>query len=106
MLSEHILKRSTEKFFFLIRNAPFALLAGVKVIADCLAMSNRDETKEVASVLLQSLSHGNPKYQYQVYKSLIALMTCSSPKSQQLVLNTLRIVQVKQDTHKVCMKLQ
>lgn len=71
---------------------------GVKVIADCLAMSNRDETKEVASVLLESLSQGNPKYQYQVYKCLIAVMTCSSPKSQQLVLHTLRIVQLKLKT--------
>ncbi|XP_030583483.1 armadillo-like helical domain containing protein 1 isoform X2 [Archocentrus centrarchus] len=71
---------------------------GVKVIADCLALSNRDETKEVASVLLESLSQGNPKYQYQVYKCLIAVMTCSSPKSQQLVLHTLRIVQLKLKT--------
>ncbi|XP_040896713.1 armadillo-like helical domain containing protein 1 [Toxotes jaculatrix] len=71
---------------------------GVKVIAECLADSNTEETQETAWALLESLSHGNPKYQTQIYKSLIALMTCSSPKAQQLVLHTLRTVQSKTKT--------
>ncbi|XP_041791704.1 armadillo-like helical domain containing protein 1 isoform X1 [Chelmon rostratus] len=71
---------------------------GVKAIADCLAKSNTDETQETARTLLESLFHGNPKYQNQVYKGLIALMTCTSPKAQHLVLHTLRTVQSKMKT--------
>lgn len=71
---------------------------GVKVIGECLSTSNRDETKEAASVLLESLSHGNPRYQDQVYKYLITCMTCSSPKSLQLILHTLCIIQRKMKT--------
>ena len=37
---------------------------------------------------------GNPKYEGQVYKSLIALLKCVSPKAQQMAAQTLRIVQV------------
>ncbi|XP_022066134.1 armadillo-like helical domain containing protein 1 isoform X2 [Acanthochromis polyacanthus] len=68
---------------------------GVKVIAEFLATSNTDERQEAASALLEALSHGNPKYQDQIYKSLIGLMTCSSPKAQQLVLHNLRSLQLK-----------
>uniref|UniRef100_A0A3P8S656 Armadillo like helical domain containing 1 n=1 Tax=Amphiprion percula TaxID=161767 RepID=A0A3P8S656_AMPPE len=67
----------------------------VKVIAEFLATSNTDESQETASAFLESLSHGNPKYQDQIYKNLIALMTCSSPKAQQLVLHNLRTLQLK-----------
>lgn len=45
-------------------------------------------------VLLDTLVHGNPKYQNQVYKGLIALLPCGSPKAQQLALQTLRTAQV------------
>lgn len=71
---------------------------GVKVIGECLSASNRDETKEAASVLLESLSHGNSRYQDQVYKYLITCMTCSSPKSLQLILHNLCIIQRKMKT--------
>lgn len=37
---------------------------------------------------------GNPKYEGQVYKALIALLKCVSPKAQQMAAQTLRIVQV------------
>ena len=37
---------------------------------------------------------GNPKYEVQVYKALIALLKCVSPKAQQMAAQTLRIVQV------------
>lgn len=69
-------------------------LSGVEVVAKCLVKSNTDETQETAWKLLESLCHGNPKYQSQIYKGLIAVMTCPSPKAQQLVLHTLRTVQV------------
>lgn len=82
--------------------SPLYIVAGVKVIAECLAKSNTDETQETAWAVLESLIHGNPKYQNQIYKSLIALMMCTSPKAQQLVLHTLHTVQVKQET---CMNL-
>ncbi|XP_059197136.1 armadillo-like helical domain containing protein 1 [Centropristis striata] len=71
---------------------------GVKAIAECLAKSNTDEAQEAAWALLESLSHGNPKYQNQIYKGLIALMTCSSPKAQHLLLHTLHTVQSKMNT--------
>ncbi|KAM6963048.1 armadillo-like helical domain containing protein 1 [Aplochiton taeniatus] len=66
---------------------------GVRAIAECLAKSTTEETQETARALLESLAHGNPKYQSQVYRGLIALLPCTSPKAQQLVLQTLRIVQ-------------
>lgn len=79
----------------------FYILAGVKAVAECLAKSNIEDTQETAWALLESLSHGNLKYQNQVYKGLITLMTCSSPKTQQLVLHTLHTVQVKpENVHK------
>ncbi|KAL2089967.1 hypothetical protein ACEWY4_014655 [Coilia grayii] len=66
---------------------------GVRAIAECLATLQNETTQETAQGLLESLAHGNPKYQNQVYKGLIALLLCTSPKTQQLVLYTLRIVQ-------------
>ncbi|KAM7011846.1 armadillo-like helical domain containing protein 1 [Tautogolabrus adspersus] len=71
---------------------------GVKAIAEFLTTSNTDKTQETARALLETLSNGNPKYQYQIYKSLIALMTCPFPKVQQLVLCTLQTVQFKMNT--------
>ncbi|XP_056269918.1 armadillo-like helical domain containing protein 1 [Pseudoliparis swirei] len=71
---------------------------GVKAIAECLARSNADETQETARALLESISHGNPKHQNQIYKGLIALLTCTSPKAQQLALHTLHTVQSKMET--------
>ena len=40
------------------------------------------------------MAQGNPKFEVQVYKGLIALLPCSSPKAQQMAAQTLRIVQV------------
>ncbi|EMP26497.1 hypothetical protein UY3_16420 [Chelonia mydas] len=67
---------------------------GVRSIAEFLANSKSEETQEQVQILLDSLGHGNPKYQNQVYKGLIALLPCTSPKAQQLSLQTLRTVQV------------
>ncbi|XP_053549362.1 armadillo-like helical domain containing protein 1 [Bombina bombina] len=66
---------------------------GVRAIAECLAKSKSEETQEQAQAVLELLAHGNPKYQNQVYKGLIALLPCCSPKVQQLALQTLRAVQ-------------
>ncbi|XP_069050138.1 armadillo-like helical domain containing protein 1 isoform X2 [Lepisosteus oculatus] len=66
---------------------------GVRAIAECLAKSKAEDTQEKANCLLESLAQGNPKYQKQVYKGLIALLPCTSPKAQQLALQTVRIVQ-------------
>ncbi|XP_072254314.1 armadillo-like helical domain containing protein 1, partial [Pyxicephalus adspersus] len=66
---------------------------GVRAAAECLAKSKLEETQEQAQVLLELLAHGNPKYQTQVYKGLIALLACDSAKAQHLTLQTLRTVQ-------------
>ncbi|XP_068095632.1 armadillo-like helical domain containing protein 1 [Hyperolius riggenbachi] len=66
---------------------------GVRSIAECLAKSKVEETQEQSQVMLDLLAHGNPKYQTQVYKGLIALLICESPRAQQLTLQTLRTVQ-------------
>ncbi|KAM3914169.1 armadillo-like helical domain containing protein 1 [Leptodactylus fuscus] len=66
---------------------------GVRAIAECLAKSKMDNVQEEAQALLEALAHGNPKYQTQVYKGLIALLPCTAPKAQHLTLQTLRIVQ-------------
>uniref|UniRef100_A0A665UQH9 Armadillo like helical domain containing 1 n=1 Tax=Echeneis naucrates TaxID=173247 RepID=A0A665UQH9_ECHNA len=65
-----------------------------KVVAECLAESCTEETQGKASVLLESLCQGNPKHQKQIYRSLISVMACNSPKAQLLILRTLRTVQV------------
>uniref|UniRef100_A0A8C4S9V3 Armadillo like helical domain containing 1 n=1 Tax=Erpetoichthys calabaricus TaxID=27687 RepID=A0A8C4S9V3_ERPCA len=67
---------------------------GVRAVAECLAKSKSEHTQEQACALLESLAHGNPKYQIQVYKGLIALLPCNSPKAQQLALQTIRVLQV------------
>nr|XP_031539968.1 armadillo-like helical domain containing protein 1 [Vicugna pacos] len=73
---------------------------GVRSIAEFLAKSKSEETQEEVQVLLDSLVHGNPKYQNQVYKGLIALLPCASPKAQQLSLQTLRTAQsIVRTTH-------
>ncbi|XP_058159693.1 armadillo-like helical domain containing protein 1 isoform X6 [Dasypus novemcinctus] len=66
---------------------------GVRSIAEFLAKSKSEDTQEEVQILLDSLVHGNPKYQNQVYKGLIALLPCASPKAQQLSLQTLRTAQ-------------
>uniref|UniRef100_A0A8C7X114 Armadillo like helical domain containing 1 n=1 Tax=Oryzias sinensis TaxID=183150 RepID=A0A8C7X114_9TELE len=50
---------------------------------------------DAAGALLESLSHGNPKYQDQIYRSLIGLLTRVRPRAQLLLLQTLRSVQLK-----------
>ncbi|XP_033117089.1 armadillo-like helical domain containing protein 1 isoform X3 [Anneissia japonica] len=66
---------------------------GIMAVAECLARSKSEETQDAARMLLQVLAEGNPKFQVQVYKGLIALLSSSSPKAQQMATQTLRIVQ-------------
>ena len=40
------------------------------------------------------LAQGNFKFEVQVYKGLIALLPCTSPKAQQMAAQSLRVVQV------------
>uniref|UniRef100_A0A8C0HQB9 Armadillo like helical domain containing 1 n=1 Tax=Buteo japonicus TaxID=224669 RepID=A0A8C0HQB9_9AVES len=67
---------------------------GVQSLTEFLATSNSAEAQEDVQVLLDSLGHSNPKYQNQVYKGLIAVLPCASPRAQQLALQTLRCMQV------------
>ncbi|KAK3715650.1 hypothetical protein QZH41_020732, partial [Actinostola sp. cb2023] len=66
---------------------------GIRAVAECLAKSNSEETQDLARNLLHQLSNGNPKYEVQVYKALIALLKAASPKAQQMAAQTLRIIQ-------------
>ncbi|XP_062920443.1 armadillo-like helical domain containing protein 1 isoform X4 [Mobula hypostoma] len=66
---------------------------GVRNIAECLANSEVEKTQEQAQILLEQLAQGNPKYQLQVYKGLVALLPCTSPKVQQMALQALRTLQ-------------
>ncbi|NXD80420.1 ARMD1 protein, partial [Halcyon senegalensis] len=62
---------------------------GVRCLAEFLATSNSAEAREDVQVLLDSLGRGNPKYQNQVYKGLVAVLPCASPHAQQLALRAL-----------------
>ncbi|KAG9332142.1 hypothetical protein JZ751_015765, partial [Albula glossodonta] len=75
---------------------------GVNVISECLVKSEVEKTQETVCSLLESLAHSNPTYQSLVYKSVISLLTCSSPRAQHLVLQTLRIVQEIVKTAQPC----
>ncbi|XP_014794940.1 PREDICTED: uncharacterized protein C1orf228 homolog [Calidris pugnax] len=66
---------------------------GVRSLANFLATSSSAEAQEDVQVLLDSLGRGNPKYQKQVYKGLIAVLPCASPRAQQLALRTLVVMQ-------------
>ena len=66
---------------------------GIRAVAECLAKSTSEETQDRAKTLIQELSNGNPKFEGQVYKALIALLRAASPKAQQMAAETLRIVQ-------------
>lgn len=68
--------------------------AGAMAAAECLTQWGAGETQESAWMLLESLSHGNPKYEGEIYKGLIGHLTCTSARAQQFVLHTLRTLQV------------
>ncbi|KAK3592153.1 hypothetical protein CHS0354_019445 [Potamilus streckersoni] len=66
---------------------------GIRAVAECLAKSKSEETQDACRNLLLMLAKGNPKFEVQVYKGLIALLPCSSPKAQQMAAQSLRVVQ-------------
>ena len=66
---------------------------GIRSVAECMAKSKSEKTQLEARYLLETLAKGNPKFQNQVYKGLVAILPCSSPKAQELAAQTLRIVQ-------------
>ncbi|XP_065839387.1 armadillo-like helical domain containing protein 1 [Oscarella lobularis] len=66
---------------------------GVRSIAECLARARSEVTQDVARILLLEIANGNPRYQTQVYKSLIALLPAKSHTAQQMAAKTLRIIQ-------------
>ncbi|KAF6026958.1 C1orf228 [Bugula neritina] len=66
---------------------------GIRAVAECLAKSKSDQTQDTAKNLLLSLAEGNPRFCQQVYKGLIALLPCSSPKAQQMAAQCLLKVQ-------------
>ncbi|NWI33698.1 ARMD1 protein, partial [Sula dactylatra] len=66
---------------------------GVQSLAKFLATSDSAEAQEDTQALMDSLGRSNPKYQNQVYKGLVAVLPCTSPRAQQLALQTLRVMQ-------------
>lgn len=74
----------------------FAIMfAGVRAVAECLAKAKSEDLQDDCRNMLLILAQGNPRFQGQVYKGLIALLPCSSPKAQQMAAYSLRVVQVR-----------
>ena len=67
---------------------------GIRAVTECLARSTSPPTQERVQGLLFELFQGNPHYQSQVYKALIALMAASNTNAQRLATSTLRDIQV------------
>lgn len=72
------------------------LIVGIRAVAECLAKAKSEETQDACRNLLLMLAQGNFKFEVQVYKGLIALLPCTSPKAQQMAAQSLRVVQVIQ----------
>lgn len=66
---------------------------GVRAVAECLAKAKSEDLQDDCRNMLLILAQGNPRFQGQVYKGLIALLPCSSPKAQQMAAYSLRVVQ-------------
>ncbi|KAL8622431.1 hypothetical protein ACOMHN_034096 [Nucella lapillus] len=66
---------------------------GIRAVAECLAKVKSEEAQDSCRNLLLMLAQGNPRFQVQVYKGLIALLPCTSPKAQQMAAHALRVVQ-------------
>ncbi|CAH8640661.1 unnamed protein product [Heterobilharzia americana] len=71
---------------------------GIRAVAECMAKSKSEDTQEVARDLLEMLAEGNPRFSDQVYKGLIGVLPCNSPKAQQLALQSIRVLQSKRNT--------
>ncbi|XP_055671128.1 armadillo-like helical domain containing protein 1 [Falco peregrinus] len=66
---------------------------GVRSLAKFLATSSSAEAQEDMQILLDPSDHGNPKYQNQVYKGLLAVLPTPPTRAQQLALQTLGAMQ-------------
>ncbi|XP_040466612.1 LOW QUALITY PROTEIN: armadillo-like helical domain containing protein 1 [Falco naumanni] len=66
---------------------------GVRSLAKFLATSSSAEAQEDMQILLDSSDHGNPKYQNQVYKGLLAVLLHATPPSPPRALQTLGAMQ-------------
>ena len=54
---------------------------GMKAVAECLAHSASEETKEDARSLLEALAKSNPRYEMQIYKvSMLEAFAKSNPR--------------------------
>nr|CAH8819331.1 unnamed protein product [Trichobilharzia regenti] len=71
---------------------------GIRAVAECMAKSKSEETQEAARDLLEILAEGNPRFSDQVYKGLIGVLPCNSPKAQQLALQSIRVLQGERTT--------
>ncbi|CAI2738598.1 unnamed protein product, partial [Dicrocoelium dendriticum] len=70
----------------------------IRAVAECMAKSTSEKTQEEARNLLEILAEGNPRFTDQVYKGLIGVLPCQSPKAQQLALQTIRALQATRET--------
>lgn len=59
-----------------------------------MATSCSEQTQAAARDLLEQLAEGNPRFRDHVYKALVAVLLCDSPKAQQFALQSIRILQV------------
>ncbi|VUZ49039.1 unnamed protein product [Hymenolepis diminuta] len=58
-----------------------------------MATSCSEQTQAAARDLLEQLAEGNPRFRDHVYKALVAVLLCDSPKAQQFALQSIRILQ-------------
>ena len=52
----------------------------VRIICECLAKSSTEECRDECHKLLECLSNGNPRFVGAIYRALIALLPCDSPR--------------------------
>ena len=77
-----------------VGSSSFFYNTGILAVSSCMAKSSSGDTQEACRMLLLALAQGNPRFQRQVFRAVIGLLPCPSPKAQQLAANTLRILQV------------
>ncbi|NXX96179.1 ARMD1 protein, partial [Centropus bengalensis] len=66
---------------------------GVRSLTEFLAASSSAEAQGDVQIVLDSLGRDNPEYQNEVYRGLVSVLPCASPRAQQLALQTLRALQ-------------
>lgn len=65
---------------------------GIRAVAECLSQSKDMDCRDECKIVLKELSTGNPKYQQQVYKAMIALLKSASAYAQQIAAQLLQYV--------------